>query len=464
MSIEGIKGRRPWTGRSFSLALTLQLVSLLVLSSAFARSNAPWVGSFTAKHVVAGVTPDNSFSVLTDVIKSATESLHISVYELDNLYLGQEIEKALDRGVAVTLLMEGAPIPKLPQSELYNAKMFAKKGAKVYFYNRAKDNDRNERTFKYFHNKYTIADGKRVLVGSANYGKNGHPVETSFGNREWEIVLDDRAGAELFEEAFQHDLGLSGEWAEYGSSDRYKVDSSYEPEQKTRKGKYEPHLDPLDAYDVPVKTVFAPENSLDARTVLGTLNDAEESVDVEQLNFETYWGDKPYNPERETSPLMDAVLMLARAGKAVRIVLNNDWVFHEPDPKGFALGSMDLMSYFTAVPEALLLALDEDPNEDAKPKRNNATTMEYLNKIAKKEGLHLGVRLLNYKGCGLNVLHNKGMIVDNNITLVSSLNWGESAMKFNREAGVLVKSSSVAHYYARAFEYDWRCSYSSRDQ
>ncbi len=429
------------------------LLPLLPLS-AIAGSDTPWIGTFTAKHVVAAVSPDNSFSVLETLINSANESLHISVYELDNLYLGKAIGAALDRGVAVTLLMEGAPIPKLPQSELYNAKQFAKKGAKVYFYNRAKDNDRNERTFKYFHNKYTITDGRRVLVGSSNYGKNGHPVETSFGNREWEIVLDDRVAAELFEEAFQHDLALDGEWAPYGSSDRYKVDATYVPDMKTRKGHYEPHLEPLDAYDVPVKTVFAPDNSLDERTVLGALYDAEESVDIEQLNFETYWGDKPYNPTRETSPLMDAVLKLARTGKAVRIVLNNDWVFHEPDPKAFELGTVDLMKLFAHLPAML----EEDPNEGAKPKRDNPTTMEYLNKIAGREGLHLGVRLLNYKRCGLNVLHNKGMIVDSNVTLISSLNWGESAMKFNREAGVLVKSSSVAHYYTRAFEYDWRCS------
>ncbi|MBI3542840.1 MAG: hypothetical protein HY075_06145 [Deltaproteobacteria bacterium] len=412
----------------------------------------------TVKHVVAAASPDNNFAVLTNLLDSATESIHTSVYQLDNLAIGEAYERALGRGVKVQILLEGSPIPKIPQAELYIAKRLTSRGAKVHFYDRAKDSDRGTRTFKYFHNKFTVVDGRRAIVGSANYGNNGHPVDNSFGNREWEVVLDDSNAAQLFDEAFNHDRGLTGEWAAYGSSPRYKADPSFDPSQpKTRSGHYEARLEPFDAYDVPTKTVFAPENSLDDSPMLAVLEHAQETVDVEQLNLETYWGGKPYNPETEDSPLIKSLLSLARAGKAVRILLNNDAVFHEPQPKPLA-GVLDLMALFDELPEHLFRGVDDDSDDEPKPKRDNYATREYLGKIAQRENLRIAVRLLDFKNCGLGVLHNKAMIVDGNVTFVSSLNWGESPMKFNREAGVLLKSSPIATYYSKAFEYDWRCS------
>lgn len=417
-----------------------------------ANSSAPWVGRFSASHVVTAVSPDSTYTLLTRFLDSANQSIRMSVYELDNPGVGQALERALGRGVNVTILLEGTPIPKLPEPELYLTNRLNKAGAKVYFYDKA--SPERQRTFKYFHAKYTIVDEKRVIVGSSNYGVNGHPVDSTFGNREWEVALDDPQAATLFGRAFSHDLSLKAEWAKYGSSDRYRVDPSFQPQPRSKHGHYEAHLPPMDAYNVPMATVFAPDNSLDEKTILGVIGSADESINIEQLNFETYWGNKSYNPKVEDSPLMAAVLERARAGRMVRILLNNDFVFREPEPK---LLLTDLFSTLTSYWDDLTKANDED-TEEPRPKRDNRATVEYLSKIARQEGLNLGVRLFNYKGCGLRVLHNKGMVVDGEVTLVSSINWGESAMKFNREAGVLMKNSDVARYYSRAFEYDWRCS------
>jgi phosphatidylserine/phosphatidylglycerophosphate/cardiolipin synthase-like enzyme len=95
--------------------------------------------------------------------------------------------------------------------------------------------------------------------------------------------------------------------------------------------------------------------------------------------------------------------------------------------------------------------------EVARP-RDNSVTVDYLRKIAKKEGLDLQATLLDYRRCSFASLHNKGMIVDGEVTLVGSLNWGESALKFNREAGLLVRDTTIAGYYTKTFQYDWKCS------
>jgi phosphatidylserine/phosphatidylglycerophosphate/cardiolipin synthase-like enzyme len=51
--------------------------------------------------------------------------------------------------------------------------------------------------------------------------------------------------------------------------------------------------------------------------------------------------------------------------------------------------------------------------------------------------------------------HAKVMIVDRNVTSISSVNWSKSSYLENREAGVVASSSSVASYAGEVFEYDW---------
>ncbi|MHA1716261.1 MAG: phospholipase D-like domain-containing protein, partial [Promethearchaeota archaeon] len=58
-------------------------------------------------------------------------------------------------------------------------------------------------------------------------------------------------------------------------------------------------------------------------------------------------------------------------------------------------------------------------------------------------------------GVPFDVQHNKGVIVDGRLTLISSINWSPTSIRQNREAGVIVISESVANYYTDLFNYDW---------
>ena len=52
-------------------------------------------------------------------------------------------------------------------------------------------------------------------------------------------------------------------------------------------------------------------------------------------------------------------------------------------------------------------------------------------------------------------LHNKGAIVDGESVLVSSINWGDSAMVRNREMGLIITSTEVAEPYIQSWYADW---------
>jgi len=55
----------------------------------------------------------------------------------------------------------------------------------------------------------------------------------------------------------------------------------------------------------------------------------------------------------------------------------------------------------------------------------------------------------------LSYTHNKLIIIDNKVTLLSSINYGENAFTENREAGLVIINTNVANYFTAIFNRDW---------
>jgi phosphatidylserine/phosphatidylglycerophosphate/cardiolipin synthase-like enzyme len=53
-------------------------------------------------------------------------------------------------------------------------------------------------------------------------------------------------------------------------------------------------------------------------------------------------------------------------------------------------------------------------------------------------------------------VHNKGVIVDGDIVLISSINWNENSPSFNREAGVIIENPDAGAYFSAVFDADWK--------
>ena len=67
----------------------------------------------------------------------------------------------------------------------------------------------------------------------------------------------------------------------------------------------------------------------------------------------------------------------------------------------------------------------------------------------KNKGFDTGnIKLL--KGC-----HNKGIIVDSKVAVVSSQNWSGDGVQFNRDAGLIMYHPAIAQYFEKIFLYDW---------
>lgn len=80
--------------------------------------------------------------------------------------------------------------------------------------------------------------------------------------------------------------------------------------------------------------------------------------------------------------------------------------------------------------------------------RNGGDTREMLQAL-KVFGIGSeNIRLLG--GC-----HNKGIIVDSKAVLVSSQNYSSDGVRFNRDAGLLIRHTDVAAYFEKIFLHDW---------
>ncbi len=55
----------------------------------------------------------------------------------------------------------------------------------------------------------------------------------------------------------------------------------------------------------------------------------------------------------------------------------------------------------------------------------------------------------------ISTTHTKLLIIDGNTTLLSSINFSEQGLTKNREAGMVIQSTTVADYYTEVFESDW---------
>jgi phosphatidylserine/phosphatidylglycerophosphate/cardiolipin synthase-like enzyme len=67
----------------------------------------------------------------------------------------------------------------------------------------------------------------------------------------------------------------------------------------------------------------------------------------------------------------------------------------------------------------------------------------------------MGNSASSHENTWLSDTHNKLLIIDDTVTLLSSINFGENAFTNNREAGLVIQNTNVANYYLSIFVSDW---------
>ncbi len=363
-----------------------------------ASYHAPERFSF-AGGVTAFVSPDCSFSVLQEEMDNASSSLFINLYQFENPYLMDIVLDALNRGVTVCLLLEGSPVGGIKDAELYIAGKIKERGGEVRFVHDPFIN----------HAKYAIIDNETLIVMTENWKNTGVPYSNSFGNRGWGIVIRNEEVASYFNAVFFEDFYRCKEFST--EIDDFETKGFF-MSREIPEGAYAPVFVPLTMNcNFTVIPVLAPDTALSAETTLGAINNAKESVFVQQLSTGRFWGG-------EDNAFVYALIEAARRGCEVKVLLDSKYLEGE---------------------------------------NNNDEVVSWLNEVVREENLNLEAKLADLDSLGLTKIHNKGLIVDGKKVLISSLNWNANSI-YNREAGVIVENEEIALFYEDVFFHDWNTS------
>jgi len=358
----------------------------------------------------AFVSPDSSFALLQAELNNAQSSLYINIYQFESPHLMDLVLDAINRGVRVRLLLEGSPPRGITDAGLYIAARIKEGGGEVRLSDEPFLN----------HAKYALIDNKTSIVISENWKNTGIPVETSFGNRGWGIVLRDEEVADYFTRVFLDDFYRAKEFPlaidiETETEDsRFKYEDGFTITRTIPVGNYTPVFESLTIHgNLTVIPVLAPDTAMSNETILGMINSAEETIFVKQFSTGRFWGVEP-------NPFIAALIEAAKRGCKVKVLL---------DSRRYNLD-------------------DWNDNDEA---------MAWMNSVAREENLSLYAELADLDLLGLQKIHNKGLIVDGKVVIISSLNWNARSIR-NREVGVIVENSAIAAFYTDVFFHDWNIS------
>jgi cardiolipin synthase len=352
--------------------------------------------------VTAFVSPDCCFSVLEHELDAAASSIYINLYQFEQPLLMDALGSAVGRGVAVKLLLESSPVGGITAEERHTMNQALKRGVDVRL---AEDPYIN-------HAKYAVIDNRTLIVMTENWKPTGVPVDNSFGNRGWGIAIRDNGVANYFTALFCEDFYRGAALAEDIPDSGTSSTSAWIPQ-----GAFAPSFEPVTVTDeFTVIPIIAPDSVLSNETILGAIRNAEERIYVQQFSAQRFWGE-------DENAFIAALIAAARRGCEVKVLL---------DANDYNIETMN----------------------------DNDDVVLWLDEVAREEDLNVEANLADLDELGLVKVHTKGLIVDGQTAVITSLNWNGNSV-YNREVGVIVENEAVAAFYEAVFLHDWNASVTS---
>jgi len=259
--------------------------------------------------------------------------------------------------------------------------------------------------YRYDHAKYVVIDHRAVLLTSENFKYSGFPPAGYNSNRGWGVYLEDQDLAGYFSTIYQTDS--------HGPS-VIPINGSIGNPEQFPSGKHVAEFVPAHFSGATIKPVIAPDTS---SQIIELIQSSQTSIEIEQAYI-----------TNETSltlnPYLASAINASRRGVHVRVLLDSYWYNTE----------------------------DETDNDEM---------AALITHIGTNEKIPLEARCADLTASNLEKIHNKGVIVDGQRVLVSSINWNSNSPNFNREAGVIIEHPGVARYFLTVFEDDWNSAVTS---
>jgi len=222
--------------------------------------------------------PDSKGDPVFKALENAKSEVLISMYILDHKDIVALLIALMEKGVSVTILLEGSPGGGVPDTEVRYMTLLCSKGAHVTM---IKNNGVYKR-YDLVHNKYAVVDTKTVIVTSENWR------ESSFtGNRGWGAVIESVGLAEYMRKIFFEDNDPS-------RMDIYDLKAIYPsaPPISVPAYKQRPSA-AYDSYSAYVRPALSPDMSFEF--LEKEMNGASKRIYAEQMSIQYAWTDTTAN-------------------------------------------------------------------------------------------------------------------------------------------------------------------------
>jgi phosphatidylserine/phosphatidylglycerophosphate/cardiolipin synthase-like enzyme len=248
----------------------------------------------------AFVLPDAP-GVPVETIEAAEERVLLAGYTFADRRVRRALVAAERRGVAVRVLVDGAPVGGLPREMVGELDRLSDAGVEVRVVGGP------HARYDFHHAKYAVVDGT-ALVMTENWKPAGTGGRSSRG---WGVRLRDPGTASVLAETFRADFRGRAvrSWTAFRRGRRLEPGGRSNATYGTR-------FDPEPVSVKSASVLVAPDNA--ERGVIERLDAAEESVSVIQVSLGGLDG-----------PFTAALLRAARRGVRVRVLLSGAWYVRE---------------------------------------------------------------------------------------------------------------------------------------
>lgn len=364
------------------------------------------------------VSPDAGWPVLRPFLQATQHTLAVAMYDFNAGYIADVLTTTINEGESKVVMTWDDQMSD-DETEILGR---LRRDLESRFDCWEVHNGGGRRFDSAYHIKVAVRDTASMWLSSGNWSKRSQPdidpIEDpakrkgmfSNRNRDWHIVIDDAPLARLFETYVLYDRDGSEREA------REELPSLTEWEQRQRL----PDLFvSMDAFEDVMPLRETPEPIPPAR-----LPSSGRRVKIQPV----------LTPDNYRPHLM---ALLRGAKHTVDIQIPYITYTERADDAGF----IELL--------ALLRDLSQDQTKTLR--------------IILSTGNADNVRKLVEYGVDQSVfriqsnVHNKGIVVDDEIVLISSMNWSADGVLRNRDAGLIIYDAEIAAYYQQAFTYDWEC-------
>jgi hypothetical protein len=371
-----------------------------------------------SKPLLCHVGPDAGWPVLRPFLEATKRTLSVAMYDFNADYIAKTfIETVRDKDLQAVVTWDDGMTE--PETKIRTKLRTTLKESLDGWIVRCGG---GRRFASAYHEKVAVRDSSAFWLSSGNWSLRSQPeidpIGTpssakgmfSKGNREWHIIVEDNELAGVFEKYIKHDRDASEAEALAGA-----MGIELDTVEVAR----------LPDVFVPVDALFDADAAADvpAPTAPKSLPSTPRDVDVIPL----------LTPDNYIQRIEKLILGAKRS-----IYLQFSYITYT---------TREVDADFTAL-LGTLAELSNRSDMDVKIIVGRTGAADKIRKLV-EAGFNDGVFRTQTN------VHNKGIVVDGEIVLVSSANWSGDGVLRNRDAGLIIHDKEIAQYYQDVFLHDW---------